>query len=211
MSILHPTTAHHRIHTVHRVSIAALGVFLLIFGVLGLTERLEFLSSHGAIIMGLSTNGLLAAISVLVAVVLTVAAARGGPTTGGPRPKRSPTPSSTENWPKPNEPSLSTTPAPSRPREYAGPRHLAASSTAGEPGAPPPPRALNSTTLAREVHCRSRTQPEAFGKRSFRTATEMSNVRSGGGGSASTVAGQRAALRRAGHNTRRPGTSQARL
>jgi hypothetical protein len=80
MSILHPTTAHHRIHTVHRVSIAALGVFLLIFGVLGLTERLEFLSSHGAIIMGLSTNGLLATISVLVAVVLIVAAARGGPT-----------------------------------------------------------------------------------------------------------------------------------
>jgi Domain of unknown function (DUF4383) len=80
MGILHPTTANNRIHTVHRVSIAALGVFLLIFGVLGLTERLEFLSSQGAIIMGLSSNGLLATISVLVAVVLIVAAARGGPT-----------------------------------------------------------------------------------------------------------------------------------
>lgn len=80
MGILHPTPARHRVHTVHRVSIAALGVFLLVFGVLGLTQRLAFLSDQGAIVMGLSTNGLLATISVVVAVVLLAAAIRGGPT-----------------------------------------------------------------------------------------------------------------------------------
>lgn len=80
MSILHPTPARHRVHTVHRVSIAALGVFLLVFGVLGLTQRLAFLSAQGALVMGLSTNGLLATISVVVALVLLAAAIRGGPT-----------------------------------------------------------------------------------------------------------------------------------
>lgn len=80
MGILHPTPARHRVHTVHRVSIAVLGVFLLVFGVLGLTQRLAFLSDQGAIVMGLSTNGLLATISVVVALVLLAAAVRGGPT-----------------------------------------------------------------------------------------------------------------------------------
>jgi hypothetical protein len=83
MGILHPAVAHHRVHTVHRVSIAALGLFLLVFGVLGLTRRLAFLATQGAIVMGLSTNGLLATISVLVALVLIAAAVRGGPTASG--------------------------------------------------------------------------------------------------------------------------------
>jgi hypothetical protein len=81
MSVLHPSsTRHHPIHTVHRVSCAAVGVFLLVFGVLGLTRRLAFLGTHGAIIMGLSSNGLLATVSVATSIVLIGAAARGGPT-----------------------------------------------------------------------------------------------------------------------------------
>jgi hypothetical protein len=81
MSVLHPSsTGHHPIHTVHRVSCAAVGAFLLVFGVLGLTRRQSFLGTHGAVIMGLSSNGLLAVVSVLTAVVLVGAAVRGGPT-----------------------------------------------------------------------------------------------------------------------------------
>jgi hypothetical protein len=80
MSILRPAMTSHPIHTLHRVSIGCLGLFLLLFGMLGLTRHLGFLSSHGAIVMGLSTNGLLATISVVVGLVLAAASVRGGPT-----------------------------------------------------------------------------------------------------------------------------------
>jgi hypothetical protein len=80
MSVLHPTPAPHPIHTVHRVSISVVGLFLLAFGGLGLTRKLDFLSTHGVVIMGLATNGLLALISVPVAAVLIAAGVRGGPT-----------------------------------------------------------------------------------------------------------------------------------
>jgi hypothetical protein len=71
-------SAAHPVHTLHRVGIGVLGVFLLIFGITGLIRRPGFLSAQGQMVMGLASNGLLAAISVAVAVVLIVAAAWGG-------------------------------------------------------------------------------------------------------------------------------------
>ncbi len=73
------TASVHPVHTVHRVGIGALGSFLLSFGVLGLIRRLEFSATDGVVVMGLASNGLLAVLSVLVALVLVVAAVRGGP------------------------------------------------------------------------------------------------------------------------------------
>lgn len=73
------TASAHPVHTVHRVGIGALGLFLLSFGLLGLIRRLEFTATDGVVIMGLASNGLLAVLSVLVALILCVAAVRGGP------------------------------------------------------------------------------------------------------------------------------------
>jgi hypothetical protein len=66
----------HPIHTVHRVGIAGLGLFLLSFGVLGLVRGLPFHSTQGELVMGLQSNGLLAVVSVAASVVLLGAALR---------------------------------------------------------------------------------------------------------------------------------------
>jgi hypothetical protein len=56
----------------------ALGGFLCLFGGLGLAKGPPMMTTEGALVMGLSTNGLLAAISVVVGAVLLGSAAVGG-------------------------------------------------------------------------------------------------------------------------------------
>jgi hypothetical protein len=80
MDAFHPDRTPNRIHTVHRVSAAALGCFLLLFGVLSFAAPVGFLATSGAVVFGLSTNGLLATVSVIVGAVLVIAAVRSGPT-----------------------------------------------------------------------------------------------------------------------------------
>ncbi|MGH3796843.1 MAG: DUF4383 domain-containing protein [Pseudonocardiaceae bacterium] len=63
---------------VHRVGATILGVGLWVFGVLGFVDRLAFLSVHGKQVLGLSSNGMLSTISVVVGLVLIAAALRGG-------------------------------------------------------------------------------------------------------------------------------------
>lgn len=63
---------------VHRLGAAALGVGLCLFGVLGFVERLGFFTTQGKTVLGLSSNGLLAAISVVVGLLLIATSARGG-------------------------------------------------------------------------------------------------------------------------------------
>lgn len=79
MGVLTPDPAPHRIHHVHRVGAGVLGGFLITFGVVGLTLTAEFASTTGPIVMGLSTNGLLSTLSLIVGTVLVGAAVRGGP------------------------------------------------------------------------------------------------------------------------------------
>jgi hypothetical protein len=79
MGVLHPRPGQHPVHTVHRVSAAALGGFLLLFGVLGLSRGLALLAPAGSAVMGLTTNGLLSIVSVIVGIALVGAAVRGGP------------------------------------------------------------------------------------------------------------------------------------
>ncbi|MGH4010317.1 MAG: DUF4383 domain-containing protein [Pseudonocardiaceae bacterium] len=57
---------------------AVLGAGLCMFGVLGVANRLEFLAVQGKVLLGLSSNGLLSAISLIVGGVLIAAAWRGG-------------------------------------------------------------------------------------------------------------------------------------
>jgi Domain of unknown function (DUF4383) len=80
MGILHPRPGPHPVHTVHRVGAAAIGVFLMCFGALGFLRGLAFLATEGPTVLGLSSNGLLAAISLIVGLVLLVSAVAKGPT-----------------------------------------------------------------------------------------------------------------------------------
>lgn len=63
---------------VHRVGAAVLGAGLCVFGILGFVNRLEFLSTSGELVLGLSSNGMLSAISLVVGAILISASSRGG-------------------------------------------------------------------------------------------------------------------------------------
>jgi hypothetical protein len=67
-----------RLDLVHRVGAAVLGVGLCVFGGLGVANRLEFLALPGKTVLGLSSNGLLSMISLIVGGILFGAALRGG-------------------------------------------------------------------------------------------------------------------------------------
>ena len=78
--IWHPKPGPHPVHTIHRVGAAVCGGFLTLFGGLGLGHGLPFFSTSGSIVLGLSSNGLLAVLSVIVGTVLLASAIRGGHT-----------------------------------------------------------------------------------------------------------------------------------
>ncbi|MGY1820679.1 DUF4383 domain-containing protein [Geodermatophilus sp. SYSU D00079] len=65
-----------RVFAVQRTGAVLVALFLLVFGVLGFAGGLDFFSTDGERILGLSSNGLLSTISVVVAGVLLLAAAR---------------------------------------------------------------------------------------------------------------------------------------
>ena len=67
-----------RLGVVHRVGAAGLGGALWVFGILGLVNRLAMFSITGGHVLGLSSNGLLSVISLVVGAVLIGAAVRGG-------------------------------------------------------------------------------------------------------------------------------------
>jgi hypothetical protein len=70
------------VFAVQRAGAVTVGLVLLAFGLLCFTRELPFLSSSGERVLGLSANGLLATVSVVVAAVLLGAAVRGP---GSPR------------------------------------------------------------------------------------------------------------------------------
>lgn len=69
-----------RLTLLHRTAAAVFGLMLCGFGVLGLVNRLDWFSTQGRPIAGLSTNGLLAGVSLVVGALLVAAAVRGGRT-----------------------------------------------------------------------------------------------------------------------------------
>ena len=79
MDAFHPRTGPHPVHVVHRVGAAGVGAFLVVFAATGIARGVPLLSTVGVPVMGLSQNGLLAALSLLVGAVLVVSAVRGGP------------------------------------------------------------------------------------------------------------------------------------
>jgi hypothetical protein len=67
-----------RLDRVHRDGAITAGLGLGIFGTLGLADRVEFFSTQGQPVLGLSSNGLLSVISLTVGTVLIGAGTRGG-------------------------------------------------------------------------------------------------------------------------------------
>ncbi|MFH9610770.1 DUF4383 domain-containing protein [Streptomyces sp. NPDC017448] len=68
----------HRLAKVYRVGAGLCGAILVTFGILGFTRNLGFFDTSGESIAGLSTNGLLSLISLVVGGLLLVGAAVGG-------------------------------------------------------------------------------------------------------------------------------------
>jgi hypothetical protein len=66
-----------RVPAVHRLGAVAVALVVLVFGLLGFAGGLDFFSTSGEPILGMSSNGLLSAISVVTAAVLIAAAVRG--------------------------------------------------------------------------------------------------------------------------------------
>jgi hypothetical protein len=64
----------------HRVGAVVFGIGLAGFGALGLASRLEMFSTSGRSVLGLSSNGLLAVVSLVVAAILVAAGLAGGRT-----------------------------------------------------------------------------------------------------------------------------------
>jgi Domain of unknown function (DUF4383) len=69
--------AGDRVLLVHRVGAVVVASVILVFGVLGFAGGLDFFSTRGEPVLGLSSNGLLSTVSVVTAVVLVAAAVRG--------------------------------------------------------------------------------------------------------------------------------------
>ncbi|MEN3264612.1 DUF4383 domain-containing protein [Pseudonocardia sp.] len=63
---------------VHRVGAVLFGLGLWVFGIFGIVGRVEPFSTSGEPVLGLSSNGLLSVISLIVGGVLIAAAVRGG-------------------------------------------------------------------------------------------------------------------------------------
>ncbi|MEY9965392.1 hypothetical protein ABIA33_003434 [Streptacidiphilus sp. MAP12-16] len=68
----------HRLGQVYRYSAGGIGIFLLVFGILGFTNNVGFFSTHGDKIAAMTSNGLLSLLSVLFGLLLIAGAVRGG-------------------------------------------------------------------------------------------------------------------------------------
>lgn len=77
---LHDLPEDNPLNKVYRIAAGAIGVGLLVFGVLGLVDQLAFFDTVGNTVAGLSTNVVLSGISVVVGLVLIVGAVIGGNT-----------------------------------------------------------------------------------------------------------------------------------
>ncbi|MGY1827918.1 DUF4383 domain-containing protein [Blastococcus sp. SYSU DS0541] len=66
-----------RVPAVHRIGAVVVAAVIAVFGILGFADGLDFFSTEGERVLGLSSNGLLSTISVVTAVVLVAAAVRG--------------------------------------------------------------------------------------------------------------------------------------
>ncbi|AKN69318.1 hypothetical protein QR97_05330 [Streptomyces sp. PBH53] len=68
----------HRLNTVYRIGAGLIGVFLVVFGILGLVDQIGFFNTGGNTVAGLNTNGALSVLSICIGAVLLVGMVIGG-------------------------------------------------------------------------------------------------------------------------------------
>ncbi|MEU3981666.1 DUF4383 domain-containing protein [Streptomyces sp. NPDC026672] len=68
----------HRLSQVYRVGAGLMGLFLLAFGILGLTNNIGFFDTGDNTALGLNTNGTLSVLSICVGLLLCVGMVVGG-------------------------------------------------------------------------------------------------------------------------------------
>src|SRR3712207_5882607 len=71
-----PAAERNRVYTVQRIGAFVVSGVIAVFGVLGFANGLEYFSTDGERVLGLSSNGLLSTVSIVTAVVLVVSAFR---------------------------------------------------------------------------------------------------------------------------------------
>ncbi|WP_082522861.1 DUF4383 domain-containing protein [Geodermatophilus sp. Leaf369] len=76
------TPTARKVKVVHRIGALVVAAVLAVFGLLGLLGGLEYFSTDGDTVVGLSSNGLLSTISLLTGAVLVASALRGGRQSG---------------------------------------------------------------------------------------------------------------------------------
>lgn len=73
-----PMPVDHRLARVYRIGAGLTGTFLVVFGSLGFSDDLNFFATEGREVLGMSSNGALALLSVAVGGVLIIGAMIGG-------------------------------------------------------------------------------------------------------------------------------------
>ncbi|MCB5164897.1 DUF4383 domain-containing protein [Streptomyces bambusae] len=76
--VVHPVNAtldehlptDHKLSKVYRVGAGVMGLLLLVFGILGLTDNIGFFDTGGDTVLGLNTNGALSVLSICVGLLL---------------------------------------------------------------------------------------------------------------------------------------------
>lgn len=68
----------HPVFWVHRIGSVVVALILWAFAIAGLVNGVGFVTTHGARVLGMTSNGLLSTISLVVGAILIVAAALGG-------------------------------------------------------------------------------------------------------------------------------------
>ena len=68
----------HRLSRVYRVGAGLMGLLILVFGILGLIDKIGFFDTQGDTVAGLNTNGALSVLSICVGVVLFAGMVIGG-------------------------------------------------------------------------------------------------------------------------------------
>ncbi|AXG77629.1 DUF4383 domain-containing protein [Streptomyces paludis] len=70
----------HRLNQVYRVGAGLMGLFLIVFGILGLVDKIGFFGTGGQEVAGLNANGTLSVLSICVGLILLVGMVIGGNT-----------------------------------------------------------------------------------------------------------------------------------
>lgn len=68
----------HRLSRVYRIGAGLMGLFLLVFGIFGLIDKVGWFDTNGDEVVGLSTNGTLSVLSIAVGLLLLVGMVIGG-------------------------------------------------------------------------------------------------------------------------------------